>query len=371
MKTPSRISTDRSSQAPRSCNRASFCRALGLTFLGSSVAFLTVASFSGCSGKTDPDAGPVQIKDAKEITLYCGRNENQIAPRLKAFEEATGIKVNARYGKSGVMASQLMEEKDKSPADVVITQDLGSIGSLDAAGLLVPLEATTTALLDEQHVASSGSYIGISGRLRSVVYNPNKVKKEDLPASITGFTDPKWKGRIGWAPQNGSFQAFMTAMRTLEGNTKAIDWLKGIQANDAKVYEKNRPIIHAVSDGEVDVGFVNHYYLIQEKAIKPTLAAENYFVTDGGAGAFMNLACAGVLKSSKRQVAANQLIAFLLNKDSQTFFAQTNFEIPLIPEVKATANLPNLDSYKTPNISFKDLGDLQGTLDLLKEAGAL
>jgi iron(III) transport system substrate-binding protein len=90
-----------------------------------------------------------------------------------------------------------------------------------------------------------------------------RPRRGDLPDSIFGFTDPEWAGRIGWAPTNGSFQAFVTALRVIEGEDRAREWLEGIRANDPKVYEGNNPALDAVIAGEVDVAFINHYYLMR------------------------------------------------------------------------------------------------------------
>ena len=96
---------------------------------------------------------------------------------------------------------------------------------------------------------------------------------------------PSGKDRIGWAPTNGSFQAFVTALRVTNGDDAAGAWLEGIQANEPKVYSNNTSIVQATADGEIDVGFVNHYYLFRFLAEEGEgFKARNYFPTGGDVG---------------------------------------------------------------------------------------
>src|SRR5690606_40704979 len=101
-----------------------------------------------------------------------------------------------------------------------------------------------------------------------VAYNTEKVDPADLPSDIWGFTEPQWRGRLGWAPTNASFQSFVTALRLVEGEDGARRWLEGIRDNQPKDYANNVAALEAVSRGEVDATFINHYYLYRLKAEK-------------------------------------------------------------------------------------------------------
>ena len=204
-----------------------------------------------------------------------------------------------------------------------------------------------------------------------VVYNTDALSESDLPDSIFDFTDPEWSGRIGWAPTNGSFQSFVTALRVIEGEDRAREWLEGIQANDPSVYEGNNPALDAVIAGEIDVAFINHYYLMQRLVEDPDAPAANYFLTDGDPGALVNVAGAGVLTTAANDEAARQLVQFLLSPQAQEYFASETKEYPLVDGVEPDAELPPLESIGTPEIDLSDLSDLEGTLELLQEAGIL
>ncbi|MBI2873454.1 MAG: iron ABC transporter substrate-binding protein, partial [Firmicutes bacterium] len=249
-------------------------------------------------------------KDDGTVTVYSGRSESLVAPILKSFEKDTGIKVQVRYGDSAELAATILEEGKNSPADVFFAQDSGALGAVAGKGFLTKLPSGILDKVETRFRSPDSLWVGISGRARVVVYNTEKLKESDLPASILGFTDPKWKDRLGWAPTNASFQAFITGMRVKLGEEATMQWLKGIQANNPRVYPKNTPIVEAAAKGEIDAGFVNHYYLFNvRKQQGGNLAAKNYYPQGGDLGALINVAGAGILKTTARKNSAEKLIS--------------------------------------------------------------
>ncbi|MDP2726324.1 MAG: extracellular solute-binding protein, partial [Dehalococcoidia bacterium] len=207
---------------------------------------------------------------------------------------------------------------------------------------------------------------------RVVAYNTQSLKETDLPESIWGFTDPKWKGRIGWPPTNASFQAFVTAMRKLEGDARARQWLEGIQANSPKKYANNTAAIQAVASGEVQVAFINHYYLFgQLKEKGESFAARNYYPKKGDVGALLNVAGAGILSTAKDKKAAEAFVEYLLSEGAQRYFAEQTFEYPMVQGVATDPRIMPLSQIETPNIDLSDLDALDGTLKLMRELGIL
>jgi len=305
------------------------------------------------------------------VTVYSGRSEELVGPLLADFTEATGIEVEARYGDTAEMANLILTEGENSPADVFFAQDAGALGAVAEQGLLAPLPEEILGAVDERFKSPTGEWVGVSGRARVVVYNTDTLSETDLPDSIFGFTDPAWSGRIGWAPTNGSFQSFVTALREIEGEDRAREWLEGIQANEPSVYEGNNPALDAVIAGEVDVAFINHYYLMQRLVEDPDAAAANYFLTDGDPGALVNVAGAGILNTAENDEAAREFVEFLLSEQAQEYFATETKEYPLIEGVEPDAEMPPLGEIGTPEIDLSDLSDLEGTLELLQEVGIL
>ena len=156
------------------------------------------------------------------LTVYSGRSESLVDPLLEAFVVESGIEVSIKYAGSTAIASTILEEGDNTPADVVFLQDPGSLGSLSDAGLLAELPEGLLSRVPTAFRSPVGRWVGTSGRARTVVYNTATIDpKTDLPESILGFTSPEWRGRVGWAPGNGSFQAFVTAFRVKWGEEAA------------------------------------------------------------------------------------------------------------------------------------------------------
>jgi iron(III) transport system substrate-binding protein len=305
------------------------------------------------------------------ITVYSGRSEELVGPLLSRFSEATGIEVRARYGDTAEMANLILTEGRNSPADVFFAQDAGALGAVAREGLLAELPSELLDRVDARFRSPDAEWVGVSGRARVVAYNTDALSAADLPDAIFGFTDPEWAGRIGWAPTNGSFQSFVTALRAIVGEDRAREWLEGVQANDPKVYEGNNPALDAVIAGEVDVAFINHYYLEQRLTEAPDASAANHFLSDGDPGALINVAGAGILSTADNPGAAERFVEFLLSDEAQAYFAEETKEYPLVDGVEADPDIPPLSEIGTPDIDLSDLSDLEGTLELLQEVGIL
>ncbi|MDQ2688934.1 MAG: iron ABC transporter substrate-binding protein [Chloroflexota bacterium] len=321
------------------------------------------------SGSAEPAASI--DPDTEALVVYSGRSEELVGPILERFEEETGTEVEVRYGDTAEMANLILTEGDNSPADVFFAQDAGALGAVAREGMLAELPAEILDQVDARFRSPAGEWVGISGRSRVVAYNTDNVSEGDLPDTIFGFTEPEWSGRIGWAPTNGSFQSFVTALRVIEGDERAREWLEGIEANEPRVYEGNNPALDAVISGEVDVAFINHYYLMQRLAEDPDVPAANHFLTDGDPGALVNVAGVGILGTSDDAEAAEGLVEFLLTPEAQEYFADETKEYPLVEGVEPDPALPPLDDIGTPEIDLSDLSDLEGTLELLQEVGIL
>jgi iron(III) transport system substrate-binding protein len=316
-------------------------------------------------GSAEDDGGG----GSADLVIYSGRNEELVGPLIERFEESSGIDVEVRYGDTAEMAAQILEEGDNSPADVFFGQDAGALGALAAEGRLVPLAESQLGLVGDGLKDDDGEWVGVSGRSRVVSYSTERLTEADLPASILDFTDPKWKGRLGWAPTNGSFQAFVTALRVLIGEDGARAWLEGIDANGTVAYDNNIAVVEAIAAGEIDAGFVNHYYLYQFLADDPDYPVANKIYGGGDPGALVNVAGVGLLGTADDVEEANAFIDFLLSTEAQTYFAEETYEIPLADGVPPHEGVPTLDQLQPPDLDLNDLDDLAGTLELLAAVG--
>ena len=217
-----------------------------------------------------------------------------------------------------------------------------------------------------------GAWVGVSGRARIVAFDKNSLEESDLPSSVLGFTDDRWKAKLGWAPTNASFQSFVTALRKTEGEAAAEEWLREMKDNDAQVYENNVAIRDAVANGEIEVGLINHYYVAEAVAEEGDDYPVGVFEPPAGdPGALVNVAGAGVIRGSDNEDAAREFIEFLLSREAQEYFAEETKEYPLTAGVDAEAGLLPLGSIEQPDVDLSDLDDLEGTVDLLEKTEVL
>jgi len=315
---------------------------------------------------------PIAAQESSEtLTVYSGRSESLIGPILEQFTAETGVQVEVRYGSTAEMAATILEEGDNSPADVYIAQDAGALGALSAAGLLTPLPSDVLERVPAAYQSNEGVWVGISGRARAIVYNTELISEEELPASILDFTAPEWAGRVGWAPANASLQSQVTAMRVLLGDDQARAWVQGMVDNASPAFDNNDAIVQAVIEGEFPVGIVNHYYVFEFLEQAPDASIAVYFFQEGDIGNLINVAGAGVVSSSDQPGLSQRLLLFLLSETGQTYFAETTGEYPLIAGVPLAESVPSLDSFVAPELDLNTLRDLEGTLALLRDTGAL
>jgi iron(III) transport system substrate-binding protein len=306
------------------------------------------------------------------LIVYSGREEALVGDVIEQFEEQSGVDVQVRYGDTAELGATILEEGQNSPADVFFAQDPGALGAVADAGALRELPQGILERVPERFRSPEGNWVGTSGRARVVAYNTEALSEEDLPDSILDFTDPEWRGRIGWAPTNGSFQAFVTALREIEGEAAAREWLLGIEENEPLAYPDNSATLEAVASGEVEVGFVNHYYLyraLEEQG--GDFGARNYNFPRGDVGNLVIVAGAGVLNTADNPGAAESFVEYLLSQEAQQYFADETFEYPLIEGVYTAEGLPPLSDIESPDVDLGNLDDLQGTLELLRRTGVL
>lgn len=329
----------------------------------------TAGTTSGTTGETTQEA---LSPGEGNLVIYSGRSEELVGPIIAQFEERSGVDVQTRYGDTSELAAQILEEGENTPADLFFAQDPGALGALAAENRFQQLPEELTERVPERFRSPDGLWVGTSGRARVVAYNTEALSEEDLPDSIFGFTDPEWEGRIGWAPTNGSFQAFVTALREVRGEDRARAWLEGIQANEPFEYPDNSTALQGVASGEVDVAFVNHYYLyraLEEQG--QDFGARNYNFPNTDPGNLVIVAGAGVLETAENPQAAQSFIQYMLSEEAQQFFADETFEYPMIEGVQTAEGLEPLSEIQSPDVNLGNLDDLEGTLELLRETGVL
>jgi iron(III) transport system substrate-binding protein len=308
---------------------------------------------------------------AQALIVYSGRNENFVAPVVEAFTEATGIEVRVRYGDgTSDLAATLLNEGETTDADVFWAQDPAWIGAIGDEGLLAALPDDILGQVDPPYQDADGQWVGVTARSRVFVYNPDLVAEDELPQTVAELTDPAWAGRIGIAPTNASFIAFVSAMELLEGPEATLAWLEGMAANGVEIFPGNGQIVSAVIAGDIDAGLVNHYYLLQAMADQGQVPAANHFLAPGDVGALVMATGVGVLEPSDNKEAALEFIRYLLAAEAQEHFSANLYEYGLANGGTTPEGQPDLADLAGPDINLSDLAaHLETSVDLIAQAG--
>lgn len=312
----------------------------------------------------------VVMAQGKTLIIYSGRNENLIGPVIDKARQELGLDIEVRYGDTAELAIALLEEGRNSRADLFFAQDAGALGAMAQARRTVRIPQPLLNPVDQQFRSRNGQWVGISGRARAVDYNTSLVQRNELPKDIWELTDPKWRGKVGWAPTNGSFQSFVTAMRSSVGDDRTLEWLRGMKDNGAVVYRNNTTILEALGRGEVHLGLVNNYYLSRFTSENPNFPVAHHYMA-GDVGSMINVAGIAIMDTTDQQKDAEKFIEYLLQPEAQQYFAEQTSEYPLISGVQPPANQIPISQINPPNIDLSNLADLEGTLSLLEQAGLL
>ncbi|MNO58846.1 Iron-utilization periplasmic protein precursor [compost metagenome] len=313
-------------------------------------------------------APSVQAADPVSITLYNGQHKEIGDAIAKAFEAKTGIHVNVRKGSSNQLASQVIEEGERSPADVIYTEESPPLNNLGELGLLAKIDDATLQVLPKEYVAANGTWMGVTARTRVVAYNPKLIDEKDLPKSVMDFAQPEWQGKVGFVPTSGAFQEQAVAIIKVHGREAAEEWLTGLRAF-GKTYTNNMVALKAVENGEVATVLVNNYYWYALKKEKGQLDSRLYYLADGDVGGLVTISSAAALKSSKHPKEAQQLLAYMASEEGQRVITQTTAEYPLHTGMESDQGLKPFNELRPPNITPADIGNAEEALDLEREVG--
>ncbi|PSQ15025.1 iron ABC transporter substrate-binding protein [Halobacteriales archaeon QS_8_69_73] len=368
-------------------------------FLGAA-ASVGAVGLAGCNGLTSDSAdGPRQVSFADfrgsgpfveerpvlsgdriadlpdlegELEVYLGGGESGLYRDLIALLEDVYPEFNALIRGFGAAeaANTILTEGESTPADVFWSVDAGSVGAVADEGLTGTLPAEVVdPVPDEFH--PNDEWVGTAGRARAVPYNTDVLSAAEVPDSVMAFPETaELSDAMGWAPTYGAFQAFVTAMRVLEGRDRTETWLRGMVDAGVSEYNDEFLVSNAVAEGEIAAGFANHYYALRVKAARPEAPLELAF-TGGDAGALVNVAAAAPLASSDDGDLARTFIHHLLTVEAQEFFATRTYAYPMLPGVPPVGGLPPVDELNPPALDLAELSEVQPTLDLLRETDVL
>lgn len=338
-------------------------------FLGLVAATAVSVPLFGCGSGGNGD-GDGSEGDAGTLLLYSGRDEALVQPLIDSFTEATGIRVEPRYGNSAEMGAQLLEEGGSTPAQVFYSQEVGAVGVLEHNDLLGTLPATVLDRVGSRFRPASGAHwVGVTGRSRVIVVQPSLV--DPAPTGILDLIDDRYEGLIGWAPTNASFQSFVTAFRVSKGEDEARAWLEGIMANDPIAYENNTEVLDAVENGDLGIGLINHYYFARALAERKEMTSELVFPKGDDPGGLVNATAVAILAGAQESPEALRFVEYLLSNEGQSHFVETTQEYPLVEGIDGPVGMPPLDSLEGPQLDLTDLESLEETQVLLTDLGLI
>jgi iron(III) transport system substrate-binding protein len=306
------------------------------------------------------------------LTVYVGRDEELVGPLIERFEEESGIDVEARYAATPELAALLLEEGEQTPAQVFLSQDAGALGALTDADLVAEIPADLADVIPEGFTSQDGSWIGVTGRARVIAYDGEQLAEEDVPDTVDALTGEEWSGEVAFAPGNASFQSFITALRVLEGEEAAAEWVAGIAANDPELTENNLASLDLVNNGQVQLGLINHYYWFRQAAEvgADDMRAQLKFLP-GDPGGIVNVTGAAILKGAADDADARAFVEFLVSEEAQQYFVDETFEYPLLPGVEAPEGLPPIESLVNPGLDLSDLDSVEESQRLLADNGLI
>lgn len=338
----------------------------------SALSATAIAALALAACSTAP-ATPGSTQPADEtITVYNAQHESLAQEWIDAFTAETGIKVQMRNGDDTEMSQQIIQEGDRSPADVFLTENSPSMSAVEKAGLFTSPGDAALKNVPSQYRPSSDKWVGIAARSTVFAYNTDKLTEAQLPASMMDLEDPSWKGRWAASPSGADFQAIVSALVQLKGEQAAESWLQGMKTNSV-AYKGNSTAMKAVNAGEIDGAIIYHYYWFGDQAKtgeNSDKVALHYFKNQDP-GAFVSISGGGVLASSKHEAAAQKFLAFITGEKGQKILQTgTSFEYPVGSDVAANAKLVPIADLDAPEIDPASLNSKQVT-ELMTQAGLL
>jgi iron(III) transport system substrate-binding protein len=315
---------------------------------------------------------------AAEVNVYSARNEALIKPILDDFTEQTGIEVNLITGKADALISRMKSEGQFSPADVLISTDVGRLVRAKELGLTQKnsdeiISTNVPAYLRDE----DGHWTALTVRARPIMYASDRVKPEEL-STMAALTDKQWTGRICIRSSSNIYnQSMLSGMMEEKGNTATLNWAKGLVANFARSPKGgDRDQIRAVVAGECDIAIANTYYLAgmlnsDDEATRKVAEQVSVFWPDQeGTGTHINVSGVSIAKHAKNVKEAKQLIQFMLSDEAQAWYAETNHEYPVKEGIAWSETLKNMGEFKAQEVSLTTVGENNAkALMLMDSAG--
>lgn len=344
----------------------------------SSAVALFALVLGGCGGQPAAEApavapaatdAAVAATPSRVVTVYTSRSEALFQPVVEAFNVAyPDITVNVLSGSNGDLLAKIKEEGANPTADVFINSD--TVSMVANSSVFQPNDSELVRGVPAQFRAADGAWTALTLRGRVLMYNTDLVTPAEVPTSIFGLTDPKWKGQVASTDSSGgAMMGHLVALRALVGDEQVAALVKGLVANETQwLGSSHTNVRNAVGKGEAKIGLVNHYYYYLSKAEGQPVGIQ--YLDGDGLGLFVNSTNAGIVKNAPNQENARRFVNFMLGDAGQQVFAEKNYEYPIMAGVPLAAGVEPLDGRKIADVMLKTLGDeLAPTKALVQQAG--
>jgi iron(III) transport system substrate-binding protein len=310
------------------------------------------------------------------LTLYNAQHEQTTNAMIAAFTKQTGIKVRVDNDDEDVLTAKIEQEGNRSPADVIYTENSNWLQQLDDRGLLAKVDPSTLAHVPQSDSATNGDWVGVSGRMSVIVYNPSKLSPAQLPHSVMDLANPQWEGKIEVAPSETDFWPIVSSISRTKGQAATVAWLKALKANAgaADNVPDNETVTSDVSQGVTDLAVINHYYFyrLQAEVGKGSVNAEIAYFAPRDPGYVEDISGAAIVKSSTHQTAAQQFLDFMTSQAGQSVLAHSeSFEYPLLRGIAANPELVPLSRLQPTSFTPAELGTGLDAKTLLQQAGLI
>jgi iron(III) transport system substrate-binding protein len=315
---------------------------------------------SGGSGSRSSEGGNASAV-AREVTVYVSTDRVFSEPVLRAYEQKTGVRVNAVYDteetKSTGLANKLLAEKNNPQADVFWSNEPVRTLVLKKRGVLAPYKSPAADGIPGTFRDTGGYWTGFSARSRVIVYNTNLVKPEEAPKSVFDLAEPKWKGQVAMAdPRFGSTSFHVAALYAELGDERADEFFRNLKANDVKIVSSNSVVRDMVVRGEVKVGLTDTDDV--NVALEDKQPVAMVFPDREGIGVPVMPNMVSLIAGAPHSEAAKHLIDYLLSPEVERMLAESEaVQIPLHEGVEGPKNIPPISSFKPMTLDYGKAAD--------------
>ncbi|RQG94633.1 extracellular solute-binding protein [Natrarchaeobius chitinivorans] len=317
-----------------------------------------------------------------DITVYSGRTRDQIDLVFEELEnEYDGLEIHRNYDDNDVQVNQLVQEGDATPADVFYSQDPGALGAVHDEGLVQELPEDVVDTVPESYREPGGHWTGVSGRVRSIMYNEDRLDEtpfdswDELPTDIFAYAeDDRFKGIISTRPNSGTFRGFIQAMVDLEGEEATRQWVRDFMDQDPQLFSGGSSQAAAVEQGGDDdpiIGLGNSYYaarLVNEDPDSPIRVT----FTEDDPGSLFSVAGVAATNSVEDPELVAEFVRHLVAVEGQEFMMDANGEFPVVEGVDYVGPLPSPDELNSPTFDLSEFDmELQEASELLEDEGMM